>query len=115
MLHGTNVEIIEAQQASLCNSYRNINFKKMHNLVCILLGNALASDCCMPRRDVYALQYPSHRGEAFLISNFRRVLNLVCILLGNAGHYTTEYIQDSKHGESLKSKMHKLMRSLMMV
>ena len=34
------------------------------------------------RRDVYALQYPPHRREVFLISNFRRVLNLVCILLG---------------------------------
>ena len=31
MLHGTNVEIIEAQQASLCNSYKNTELKLLNN------------------------------------------------------------------------------------
>ena len=38
--------------------------------------------CEVSGRDVYALQYPPHRGEVFLVSNFLRVLNLVCIVLG---------------------------------
>jgi len=31
MLHGTNVKIIEAQQASLCNSYKNTKLKLLNN------------------------------------------------------------------------------------
>ena len=31
MLHGTNVKIIEAQQASLCNSYKNTELKLLNN------------------------------------------------------------------------------------
>jgi len=31
MLHGTNVKIIEAQQASLCNSHKNTKLKLLNN------------------------------------------------------------------------------------
>ena len=65
------------------------NFRRVLNPVCILLGNSPAFDCCMP--------------------TFRNTLSVPSSQAGyqTPGKYPKEYIQDSKHGESLKSRIQK--------
>ena len=86
------------------------NFRPVLNLVCILLGNSPASDCGLPTfRN--PLSVSSSRAGCTVLY----IQHLKMELIGGSemsanhnrtpGKYPKEYIQDSKHGESLKSRI----------
>ena len=86
------------------------NFCRVLNLLCILLGVSPASDCCMPTfRN--PLSVPSSRAGCKVLYIQPLKMKLIEGSETSANHnrtpgkYPKEYIQDSKHGESLKSRI----------
>ena len=86
----------------------------MYPLVCILLGISPASDCGLPTfRN--PLSVPTGTDRMFEIKNTSPLWGVYSVerIEGSEtsanhnrtpGKYPKEYIQDSKHGESLKSR-----------
>ena len=109
--------------------YTNVKKNKQRKtLVCIILGNSPASDCGLPTfRNTLSVPSSRARCKVWSMNSERRTWNLYqgrgllelaepmieCSETSanhnrTPGKYPKEYIQDSKHGESLKSRKRKL-------